>query len=384
MALIETKTITCSSSYGDDDYSSVFDEGGSGILDHHHPPLVSTYNDRYVGQLNKLPRKMTSVAEAMTAFMRIVSSVKESLKKVLMRGEFDEYQDVKSMHCTARLSEMLSDYCAILHTTADIKYGEHFLIEEIKGLEEAKGIGLPNFLPRPAFLAVLNKKVNEISSLPIEFVEKLWRYMEQVLINVMIFHLENYPMLQSSMRRAAHNLIVKMKDASVNRVMELVEMERLTDYTCDPQYIEIWNKLIAHENSFMELVIDHSKPVKIKIEWLNEVEVGHLRLYGADVVRQAFDMKMRMIAYWKIVLKRMVDCMALHVLYSIHNLVNRDIETEIVSELMAPHGGGIERMLEESPALAGKREKLNRSIKLLRESKEVVGNVMDQIAAYGD
>ncbi|KAI3748220.1 hypothetical protein L6452_11163 [Arctium lappa] len=217
MALVSTKSSASktrtytSSDTDDDDYSSIVDEGNSVTPHHHHPPL--------------LPKKMNSVAEALTVFMRIVSSAKESLNKILIRGEYDEYQNVKSMHCTARLAEMLNDYSAKLQSTADIKYCEEFLMEEIR---------------------------------------------------------------------------------------------------------------------------------------------------------------MRMIAYWKIVLKRMVDCMALHMLYSIQNLVNRDMETEVVGELMAPHGGGVERMLEESPAVAGKREKLNRSIKLLRESKEVVGNMMDQIAAYGD
>jgi hypothetical protein len=38
-------------------------------------------------------------------------------------------------------------------------------------------------------------------------------------------------------------------------------------------------------------------------------------------------------------------------------------------------------MLEESPAVAAKREKLNVSIKLLRESNNVLGNIMDKIAS---
>lgn len=350
------------------------------------PEIVKKINDKltgYVGELNKLPRKMTNVAEAMTAFMRIISSVKESLRKILIRGEFEEYPDVKSMHCTARLSEMLNEYSVKLQLTAECQQNEYFLLEEIKVLEEAKGIGLPNFLPRTAFLTVLNKKVNGISGMPVEFVGNLWSYIDDVLCNVLTRHSNNYPPLQSSMKRAAHSLIAKMKDVSVSRVTEMVEMEKMTDYTCNPEYTVICNKLMSHENAFMEAVIDHAKPCTVEIEWF-KVEVEHLRKYGVDVLRQAFDMKMRMIAYWKIVLRRMVDCMALHMLFSIQNLVNRDMESEIVNELMMPHGGGIEKMLEESPMVAGKREKLNRSVMLLRESKESVANMMDQIAAYGD
>jgi hypothetical protein len=57
------------------------------------------------------------------------------------------------------------------------------------------------------------------------------------------------------------------------------------------------------------------------------------------------------------------------------------MEEEIVQELAGRHDGAIERMLEESPAVAAKREKLNVSIKLLRESNNVLANIMDKIAS---
>ncbi|PWA49723.1 dynamin related protein 4C [Artemisia annua] len=40
-------------------------------------------------------------------------------------------------------------------------------------------------------------------------------------------------------------------------------------------------------------------------------------------------------------------------------------------------GGGIEKMLDEPPSVAIKREKLQRSIGLLKASKEVIEQVMD-------
>ncbi|KAK4345804.1 hypothetical protein RND71_035980 [Anisodus tanguticus] len=92
---------------------------------------------------------------------------------------------------------------------------------------------------------------------------------------------------------------------------------------------------------------------------------------------------MRMIAYWKIVLMRLVDSMALHIIFSIQNMINKEMEEEIVQDLMAPNIGGIERMLDESPLVAEKRNRLKKSVKLL-ESKEVVSNIMDRISFHGD
>nr|GEZ48808.1 dynamin-related protein 4C-like [Tanacetum cinerariifolium] len=79
---------------------------------------------------------------------------------------------------------------------------------------------------------------------------------------------------------------------------------------------------------------------------------------------------MRMTAYWKIVLKRFVDWIALQLRFLIQKVVNKEIEMELNEVIV--RGGGIEKMLDEPPSVAIKREKLQRSIGLLKESKEVI------------
>ena len=91
-----------------------------------------------------------------------------------------------------------------------------------------------------------------------------------------------------------------------------------------------------------------------------------------------------MIAYWKIVLRRFVDCMALHLQLSVRNLVDKELEMEIISESVASHVGGIEKLMEELPSVASKRVRLNRSIKKLTDCKAVVANMRDRIVSYGD
>ncbi|KAL3652710.1 Dynamin-related protein 4C [Castilleja foliolosa] len=348
------------------------------------PDIVRKINDKLssnVEDLNKLPRNMASIAEAMTAFMQILGSAKESLKKILLRGEFDEYPDEKDMHCTARLAEMLNQYSVEIQSKClenDAK--NRFLLDEISVLEEAKAIGLPNFLPRTAFLTLLSKKVKDISFTPFEFVDKTYSYIENVVVSILMKHSENYPQLLSSTRRAAQNLMAMKKKQSENWVVDVVEMEKMTDYTCNPEYVSLWNKLMAQQNAVMESVNDQSKPGEMNIDGYGDVEVWHLRGRGVAIVQEAFDLKMRLTAYWKIVLRRLVDCMALHLLFSVQNLVNKEMEMQIINEIIGPEGNGLERMLEESPAIAEKRKRLKGSIELLKESKDVVAKIIDNIA----
>ncbi|VFR02836.1 unnamed protein product [Cuscuta campestris] len=92
----------------------------------------------------------------------------------------------------------------------------------------------------------------------------------------------------------------------------------------------------------------------------NGLETAHLRSYSRNVAQQAFDLKMKMTAYWNIVLMRLVDTMASHIQFAIHKLVTNEMEEEIVAGLVEPKGGGgIERMvLDECPEVAEKRHQL--------------------------
>ncbi|XP_010264116.1 PREDICTED: dynamin-related protein 4C [Nelumbo nucifera] len=348
------------------------------------PDIVKKIDEKLnlnVSEFNKLPQNLSSAGEAMAAFMWIIGSTKESLRKILVRAEFDEFPDDKYMHCTARLAEKLNEYSEKLKLRSEV-VKDKFLMEEIRVLEEAKGIELPNFLPRTAFLTILQRKVKEISDTPVNFVQDVWAYTEDVVVRVLMHHSEGYPQLQSCTRRAAQNLIAKMKNHSVDRVVEIVEMEKMTDYTCNPDYMSTWHSLMAQQEAFMMQLNNisvHHQNQCATIEGYGTIEVEHLRAY-TGMVQQAFDMRMRIKAYWKIVLQRLVDSLALHLLFSVQNLVNKELEKEIVIELMGPHVGGIERLLDESPSVTQKRDRLNRSIKLLKESKEIVAKIMDRIS----
>ncbi|ONI20906.1 hypothetical protein PRUPE_2G040000 [Prunus persica] len=355
------------------------------------PVIVKKINDKlnsYLSELNKLPKTLSTVAEAMTVFMQIIGASKESLKKIVLMGEFDAFPD-DEMHCTARLVEMRCSISAHINFTSAMRVTP----KEIAILEEAKGINLPNFVQRNAFLIILRGKVKGISSIPLGFVEQVWNYIENVVLSVLMRTTEEYYQLQLSARRACENLIQRMKERSIHWMTEILEMEKLTDYTCNPEYVSEWHRLMTQQETFITKVFRNSHDlglgphteIKINVEGIGMVEVGGLMKYPHVLLSQAFDLKMLMTAYWNVVLKRLIDSVALHLQLSISNLVNNDLETEIVSELMGPnHGDGIERMMEEPPSIAVKREKLIKSIKKLKESKEVVCKIMDGIVTFAN
>ncbi|XP_021754731.1 dynamin-related protein 4C-like isoform X2 [Chenopodium quinoa] len=272
------------------------------------PRIVKQINDKLnssIAELNKLPSSLSSHAEAMATFMKILGSSKESLRKILVRGEYEEYPDDKEMHCTARLAEFLNDFSCKLMDKERVDnddVDENFLVEEIRVLEEAKGIGLPNFVPRAAFLNIMQNKINQISVIPEDFACKVWDYVEIIVLSVLGQHSENYPQLASSTRRAAQNMILKMKGQSLSRVKEIIEMEKVADYTCSPEYMVKCNNLMENLAEFTKTVND-TRRLRMEIEGIGEVAVHHLRKLE-NILQPAFEMKMRVTAYWQIVLRR--------------------------------------------------------------------------------
>ncbi|KFK40776.1 hypothetical protein AALP_AA2G039400 [Arabis alpina] len=337
-------------------------------------------------ELNKLPMIMASTGEALMSLMEIIGSAKESLLRILVQGDFSEFPDDQNMHCTARLADMLSQFTDDLQAQPEDE--TEFLMDEIKILDECKCVGLPNFLPRSAFLAILSQYVDAVHAKPVEFIRDIWDYIETVLSSVITKYSDNFPQIQSSIKRAGRNLISKIKEQSVNRVIEIVEMEKLTDYTCNPEYMTYWTEKTGAQQSFINAVLnDENKPEYFSLIGFGSVEISHLQNFHAHLLQQAFDMKMRISSYWTIVLRRIVDNLALHLQFTVRNLVNKEFQKEIVAEMVDSRtgsGGGIHRLLEESPSVASKREKLKNSIKLLKESKDTVAAIVDQNSGYGD
>ncbi|MFS7921236.1 putative dynamin central domain, Dynamin superfamily [Helianthus anomalus] len=148
------------------------------------------------------------------------------------------------MRCYSRLVERLDKLSKDLQ--ASVKFSESFLIEEIQFLWEVKGIWLPHFIPHSVFLRLLKKKVNSVIELPINFVNYVWGYLETVCGKVSIDQCGNYPKLFPSMKKATEHVMSKIKAKFVERVVEMIEMEKITDYTCDPDFITSYNKLMNY------------------------------------------------------------------------------------------------------------------------------------------
>jgi hypothetical protein len=84
------------------------------------------------------------------------------------------------------------------------------------------------------------------------------------------------------------------------------------------------------------------------------------------------------------VVRRLIDVIALHLMLSINKLIDGELIKVMYEDLKSSTGGGVKRLREESSSMNGKRQRLERSVTVLKESKETVENIMDTIGVFGD
>ncbi|PWA36509.1 dynamin related protein 4C [Artemisia annua] len=325
-------------------------------------------------ELDDLSPNLKSIPDGVIGFLEMAGSFKESLQKILIKGEFDEYTENKKMHGNARLIEMLNKLYDELQTS--ISFSKKFLVEEIKILEQFDAIRLPYFIPHSAFLCLLKRKVNIISEFPVNFANKVCDYLDTVCVKVLVDHFGNYSGLLPAMRKATRNVVQNIKDRFLERAVELIEMEKITDYTCDPNYIAYLNKLMGNpRDEFLKVMCNHNVNT-IDVEGYGRIEVRHLLSVSENMRNQAFDLKMRITAYMNIVMKRIVDSTALQLQFWIQHLVNKEIYAEIMYELIVQYDN-IESTPDEPSDMV--REKLLGSIGILQISKNVIRKTINGI-----
>jgi GTP-binding protein EngB required for normal cell division len=347
--------------------------------------IVREINDRLgrsMDELGQMPPDLSNVADAARAFFHIVKQVCASLEKLLLRGEFDEYPDDASFHGTARVAEMLARYGRDMPAQPQRPAAQPFLVEEMRVLEEARGITLPNFLPRSALQVLLKKKVESIVHVPHGLVKQVWEYVGDLVMRILLRHSHDYPQVQSSCRHAVQSLMDKARQRSAQHVEELIEMELAADYTANPEYMRTCGSIMQEQDMFLKNFPDVFRDTTLQLRF-GEVDVSHLTLDDAELAGQAFDLKARLAAYWNIVLLRLVDGLALHVLLSIRRLVEKHLVEELTGEVLGKDMAGAKRMLVPPPGTAAKRDRLRNTIAVLRESREVVANIMDRSSALG-
>ncbi|KAH9291961.1 hypothetical protein KI387_042849 [Taxus chinensis] len=118
----------------------------------------------------------------------------------------------------------------------------------------------------------------------------------------------------------------------------------------------------------------------VNIKGFGEVDVEEVMKMPKEHLEVAFEMKARVVSYWKVVVQRVGDGIPMYLQFVYQNLVRNDIDEEIMKKVAGPKSNSMEKLLEENSMISRKRRSLKRSIDSLGEAQCKILEIMDQIA----
>ncbi|CAL9238314.1 unnamed protein product [Arabidopsis halleri] len=89
--------------------------------------------------------------------------------------------------------------------------------------------------------------------------------------------------IQGSIKEAGEKIIIKMKEQFVEQVIKILEMEKLSDYTCNSEYMKKdWSLKKATQESFIHVVLHVTENLEyFQLDGFRNVQISHLRKYQA-------------------------------------------------------------------------------------------------------
>ena len=135
-------------------------------------------------ELDLLPKQIKDDRDAGVAFSDVQSKRQRTLTQLIEEGNFHLFPLDKPMHYTARLYERFTKFSSDLCAAGQRLVNEDQTANIVELLSEHKGLALPDFLPHPVLLKLVQDQIDSIKYLCTDLVEKTYDYATCVVLRV--------------------------------------------------------------------------------------------------------------------------------------------------------------------------------------------------------
>ncbi|GAB2239003.1 hypothetical protein Droror1_Dr00024916 [Drosera rotundifolia] len=267
------------------------------------------------------------------AMRRALGLTKASLRKIIIekksiRSPYENQMKNWFARSTCQCQDKLKSKCD------EIGNEKNFLDQEIEMLNEAdtKKSSLKFSRVDYAFIKILDKKLDDIFSLLVDFVSGYLYGVTYAVKYVLSMHTAD-PHLLFTAKQAAENMIARMKEQTVAHLREAVEIERAVHITLNDAYQRIWDGYSAEKRDFLQKLNDNSQPGWVNCDRIGLVKVGHLRA-NTDEAELVFYLRWRIMSHWSVVRGRLVDNVTVDMVSSVKKLVEWEMECEILNKVL--------------------------------------------------
>ncbi|CAM6103558.1 unnamed protein product [Calypogeia fissa] len=261
-------------------------------------------------ELEALPQGALCGVDPTVMFLNIVDQIKTTMEDILMNGNYDIVADENEMHYPARLDEMFRKFSDELHDSHE--FARNFVF---------------NIIEKSASM---------------------------------------FPNLHGTYKKEADNVLAVSLRKCMKYVCRVLQKERSNVFTMNDYYMANVEKIRDHLTQYRS---GSSAVTRLQVEGFKNLLNLSEPCCQSNEYKSAFDMKVNLAAYCKVVHKRMADEIPLELRFSLENAVLRGIRSAM---LKAKAGQDLSTLMEENASTLQKRLTLRKRVDTLTECKGVL------------
>nr|PNR51267.1 hypothetical protein PHYPA_010453 [Physcomitrium patens] len=323
-------------------------------------------------EMSNVPRSIDSVNEAVAVFLRLQNEMLNMLTQVVRDGDFSLVPDDCTLHYTARLHEEFTKFAEDLGKSG-LRLSQPSQTDEIRQMfSEHQGVALPDFLPHTVLHQLVKKQIDSITQTCIFLVDRVFKYAAEVVLHVQSLIFEAYPHLRDRHHKLAIQVLNETKTTTVEFVERMLAKERTVIFTTNASYLDT----IAKINSAVETARRSNQAyIELDVGRIREGLILNEAVPATGWYREAWEMKVRIAAYSKIMHERLADEIPLEIRNALQRtIVNRLQELTMMQAFSSPEELGT--LMQQDSKIICRRVRLQQCIDTLEKSLMLVSGMI--------
>lgn len=335
-------------------------------------------------ELSRLPNGLNSNSDAKAVYYQVVHKLLTALSQIVREGNFSEFPDDTHLRYTARLHEKFQKFAEELHE-AGAKFRDESQTEEIRALlVEHQGVALPDFLPHPVLQYLIKKQIKSVTETCTSLVEESFEYATDVVLRISASCVQGYPRLTKLFKQVATEALEEAKISAMEFVEKMLEKESSIIFTTNDYYTDTLDKMNAGLVEVPQIgsgageMGEHPAELGFSVQGRLVDKIFLSEFAHKDrKFQDAWRMKVRTAAYWKVVQKRLADEIPLDIRFELQRAIVDSLHHKMMNQPWLNGGDEDLRALMEEDAIgAANRIRLQRRVDGLKDCLHLLTGLM--------
>eukprot|EP01080_Neovahlkampfia_damariscottae_P011136 gene11136-3955_t len=294
-------------------------------IDDELPSIKKEIDDRLLTIKTKLTELGEGVPKSEIEQQKLIFRIVEQFctqLRLFIDGEEKILNDKFEGNPSNELHQLLFEYGQTIIKSSPDYFSDSYRKEIRIELDKSRGRELSGFLPFRVFTRIIHRQLEELEEPSLELLDDVSLFIETLMNKIADVMILKFPLVKSEMKSIFNQLIEEKKKLTNQMVKDEIIKEKFI-FTNNHYYMDTLNKKISESvlgTSFVDNFDDFTKEIQNKISQKLSVD---------NHEQEVTDMICRLRAYYKVVMKRLMDRVPQTIHYYLVNGIYQDIQWKL-------------------------------------------------------